>query len=44
MVEVRKATAEDCDFLIHCAVTMAFETEAKKLDETIVRPGIMHCL
>jgi hypothetical protein len=44
MVEVRRATPADCDFLIFCAVTMAFETEAKKLDETIVRPGIMHCL
>ena len=29
MVEVRKATIDDLEFLIHCAVTMAFETEQK---------------
>ena len=44
MVEVRKATIDDLEFLIHSALTMAFETEFKKLDETTVRNGITHCL
>lgn len=43
-MEVRRAVAADLDFLVHCALTMAHETENKTLDETIVRPGIMHCL
>ncbi len=43
-MQVRKATEEDLEFLVHCAISMAFETENKQLDSSIVTSGILHCL
>lgn len=43
-IEVRRATLDDVDFLISCALKIASETEGKTLDVNFVRPGITHCI
>ena len=43
-IRVRTATVEDADILLDYACTMAFETENKTLDRSIVRPAIVKCI
>ena len=43
-MQVRLATEQDTDFIVHSAVTMANETEGKNLDSKIVRTGILDCI
>lgn len=43
-IQVRRATLDDIEFLISCALKIASETEGKTLDVNLVRPGITHCI